>query len=157
MYCEIHVLFGLMSFFFSLCGWCNDLTRSASCLCVFFFPPPQSSTTGNSLRSGVTTRSSSSTSRWSRRARPSPQPSSASTRSVWAAPSATTRSCSGSTKWSRSTRTGKKKKKQSRMRKLLLLWQHLCSAELRNDHKLKMNWSAKKFNQVWVCRKFAIW
>lgn len=162
MYCEIHVLFGLMSLFFFLFVDDAMTSRAPRPVCVlFFFPPPQSSTTGNSLRSGVTTRSSSSTSRWSRRARPSPQPSSASTRSVWAAPSATTRSCSGSTKWSRSTRTGKKKNPKNTT---VECGNSFCfgstpvGAELRNDHKLKMmNWSAKKFNQVWVCRKYAIW
>lgn len=115
--CEILFLFLFQCLVFSLCGWCSDRKRT-SCLCIFSPRPPQSSTTGNSLHNGVTTRSSSSTSRWSRRARPSPQQSSASTRSVWAAPSATTRSCSESTKWSRSVQTGKKSKQKNKPTRL---------------------------------------
>lgn len=67
---------------------------------------PQWSTTGSSPRTDVTTRSSSSTSLRSQRARPSLQQSFVSLRNVWAAPSATTPSYSKSTRWSRSTLTG---------------------------------------------------
>lgn len=70
------------------------------------FPIPQWSMTGSSLRSGVTTRSLSSTCRRSQRARPSRQPSFAFTRSAWAKRFATTPSCSKSTRSSRSTLTG---------------------------------------------------
>lgn len=159
MYCEIHVLFGLMSFFF-LSLWMMQWPHALRVLfvCCFFFLPRsrvrQGTLSAAASPQGVQVQPLADPGgRGRHRSRVPPLQG-------VCEPRLPQRHVPAQGLPSGQGAPGQVKKKPKNT--TVECGNSFCfdstpvGAELRNDHKLKMNWSAKKFNQVWVCRKYAI-